>query len=87
MFCGATLAMSDCPTSRMCTPVTLPCASKPATSLHCVDGWNLSCWMSSSRDQMSFTGVPGSSFAIATAWRTQSWLAPRRPKPPPSSVL
>ena len=26
-------------------------------------------------------------FAIVTAWRTQSWAAPRRPKPPPRSTL
>ena len=43
--------------------------------------------MSSSRDQISFTGVPGSSRAIATACRTQSWTAPRRPKPPPRWIL
>ena len=43
--------------------------------------------MSSSRDQISLTGVPGICLAIATAWRTQSWTAPRRPKPPPRWIL
>ena len=43
--------------------------------------------MSSSRDQISLTGVPGISLAIATAWRTQSCTAPRRPKPPPRWIL
>src|SRR5688572_23459674 len=42
--------------------------------------------MSSSRDQISLTGVPGIWRAIATAWPSQScW--PRRPKPPPRLSL
>ena len=31
--------------------------------------------------------MPGTCFAISTAWRTQSCTAPRRSKPPPSSSL
>src|SRR5256884_1147652 len=42
--------------------------------------------MSSSRDQISFTGVPGICLAIAIACCTKS-LVVRRPKPPPSSIL
>ncbi len=43
--------------------------------------------MSSSRDHMSFTGLPGIAIAIFTPWRTKSCGAPRRPKPPPSIIL
>jgi hypothetical protein len=38
--------------------------------------------MSSSRDQMSFTGVPGMLLAIATVWMMRS-RSSLRPNPPP----
>ena len=53
----------------MCRPVRLPLASSAPTSLHCVTGWYRPCVMSSSRDQISLTGVPGICLAISTAWR------------------
>ncbi len=43
--------------------------------------------MSSSRDHIIFTGLPGTAFAMVTPCRTKSWGAPRRPKPPPSIIL
>ena len=67
---GRTAARIDCPEMRMCRPVRLLFASNAPTSLHCVTGWYRPCVMSSSRDQIIFTGVPGICLAIRTAWVT-----------------
>jgi hypothetical protein len=43
--------------------------------------------MSSARDHIIFTGLPGIALAISTPCLTKSCGAPRRPKPPPSMGL
>src|ERR1019366_806662 len=58
--------------------VKLLSASKPATILHCVTGWYQPCVISSSRDQRSFTGVPGTSLAIRTRVAKKLKLQERR---------
>ena len=45
------------------------------------------CVMSSSRDQISLIGVPGICLGDARPRGSRSRCVPRRPKPPPSSVL
>ena len=70
MLFGASEARIDWPEMRMCRAVRVPLASTAPVSLHCVTGWKAQCVMSSSRDQISFTGVPGICLAISTAWRT-----------------
>src|SRR5262245_27622840 len=42
--------------------------------------------MSSSRDQIILTGTPGNCLAMSVAWRTKSWVPPRRPEAPPRAL-
>lgn len=60
----------------------MPLASAPACTRILAHGRYMSCWKSSSRDQVSFTGLP-TAFDSFTAWAMQS-VSIFRPKPPPT---
>ena len=77
----------DCPEMRTCRPIRSPFVVQPADQLRLGDRVVVAVRMSSSRVHSSLTGVPGICLAMATAWVTKSWKAPRRPKPPPRWIL
>src|SRR6266540_236672 len=82
---GNTRAMMDGATMRCVQATGRPPASSPARSRWTLTGRYWSCWVSSSRDQITFTGAPTAFEVSSASWMKSS--SNRRPKPPPRYVV